>query len=514
MTRLWRIALVLVIALVTACGPATPAPTPVRPAPPTPVPANPTTTPPSPFTPPPSTPPVSPSVATTVAPFAPTQRTEGASVTTAPGMIVVHLPASECTQVTATPLVVGDFIVFATHKLTPKPDQRDAPESQCLSDPTPPGLYAVSSVTGEAFTLIEGVSVEATAAYADGAILLPTLFGGKPLAMWQNGQTSYSKPLGAALDSAGLWDAAASRFIVGSVNSPFAQCQDGPNPDCGALVAVDLAGNTLARLDRASGLRGWLTGGPTTDGAAYFFGTGSGMDGTASPNPNSLHECSVVKVDKDFRILAAFDDGTEGCAEIGNLESAVVGEAPVAGGVLWAQHLGGTDGQATAPVSQLRAADLSVICRAEIPVLAGRSAAGYYQGPVVDAAGNAYVTTRTMQNGMKASLVRIAPDCSTATLLNTAADLASSPTLADDRSVLVAAAGVLHVVDRTTGQSTEYPLGSSASVVGGAVITPNGVAVASMDGTVTILTGTGIRGYGSDPWPRFRKDNSGSAGGQ
>jgi len=132
------------------------------------------------------------------------------------------------------------------------------------------------------------------------------------------------------------------------------------------LIALSPGGDVLVRLDRSTGLRGWTTGGPTGDGAFFYFGNGTGRDGTSQPDGNRLHACSVVKIDRGFNILASYDDGDSGCTAIGKLESAVVGETPVVDGVLWA-HLGITDGSPAAPVVRLNAADLTSLCRAELP---------------------------------------------------------------------------------------------------------------------------------------------------
>jgi hypothetical protein len=90
-------------------------------------------------------------------------------------------------------------------------------------------------------------------------------------------------------------------------------------------------------------------------------------------------------------------------------------------------------------VVQLKKKDLSVVCRAEFPVLSNQPAAGYYQAPVVDSEGNGYVTLRTLSNKMRASVVKISPDCATKILLNTSQKQVSTPTLADNQYILVAA---------------------------------------------------------------------------
>ncbi|MFQ5407759.1 MAG: hypothetical protein ACE5FI_04965, partial [Anaerolineales bacterium] len=443
--------------------------------------------------------------------FITTSPLEGASISTTDAQIVTRLFDTDCLAVVTTPLVIEEFVVFGTHKLQPKLDETDSPVAHCADDPVQPGLYAVSARTGEAFVLVEGVGLEGTPTYAGGWLIAPLVGSAQGSVLWLRGeQVAFDRPLKVGIDSAGLWDAQLGAYIVGSVNSPFPLCQNGPNPDCGALVAVTSQGDVLQRLDRTNGLRGWTTGGPTTDGAVYFMGNGSGLDGSAAPPENALHACSVLRIDRDFNILAAYDDGDMGCRTIGHLESAVVGEVAVAGDAIWAQYLGSTDGQPFAPVARLRAADLTLLCRALIPSIPTRGAAGYYQAPVVDAEGNAYVTARAAENDMQASLFRIGPDCSLTRLFDVQRTQASTPTLADDQYVLLAAGGQLHVIDRQSGAASAFPLGSTADVTGGAVISAYGVSVVSADGVVTTLTKTGLQGYGNAPWPRFRRDNFGS----
>ena len=160
---------------------------------------------------------------------------------------------------------------------------------------------------------------------------------------------------------------------------------------------------------------------------------------------------------------------------------------------------------------RLSVRDLHVICRAEIPAVPWQATALYYQAPVIDAEGNAWVVTATSDNGMNASIIRISPECARQILVSTTATRASTPTLADDRYILVAWDGKLHVIDRQTAEMTDYELGEREQVIGGAVVSEYGVTVVGESGTVTTFTDTGIKGYGSDPWPRFRKDNYGSA---
>lgn len=255
--------------------------------------------------------------ATAVAAFRPTAPVTGTSVEVGAGRIVTTLPTSSCIETTATPLVIGEFVVFATHKKSPKPNDTDSASASCVSDPVKAGVYAVSQRTGEAFLLIQGDG-EATAAYVDGTLIVPMLAGSGSsggIGRWSGGASSVNRPVSPGIDSAGLWDATASRFIVGTVNQPFAQCQTPVNNECGALFAIDSGDKVTARLDATSGFRGWLTGAPVWDGGAYVLGTGAGTEG-ADAVPGK-HECSVVRVSREFKVLASYDDGAAGCTKIG-----------------------------------------------------------------------------------------------------------------------------------------------------------------------------------------------------
>ncbi len=178
---------------------------------------------------------------------------------------------------------------------------------------------------------------------------------------------------------------------------------------------------------------------------------------------------------------------------------------------MWVQYVGSTNEGPFTPVVRLSARDLHVVCRVEIPALPYQATALYYQAPVIDAEGNAWVVAANSENGMNASIIRISPECSWKIFLSTTATRASTPTLADDKYILVAWDGILRVIDRLTGGAVDYELGEREPVIGGAVVSDYGVTVVGESGTVTTFTDTGIKGYGGDPWPRFRKDNYGSA---
>jgi hypothetical protein len=432
---------------------------------------------------------------------------EGASVEQSRDAIITRLPTSECIDTKATPLVIGDQIVFGTHRRAARPG---GPYESCGQDSTPTGIFAVSSVDGTARTVHAGVDAEATGIWAEATLLTPLVGRGGGISAFHDGAASVASPVRIGTDTAPIWDPDTGRFIVGTVNVPNPMCQSGPNPDCGMVMALNRDGTMAARLDRTENFRAWVAAGLTTDGTSYYLGTGASTDG--QQDRTDSRGCAVVKLDKALKIVAEYDDGPPGCRTIGRLESAVIGEVPVVGDTLWAQYLGDTSGEGAVPVVKLDRETLQPICRAAIPAVSSRSLASFYQGPVVDEQGRAYISTFS-QRGL--GVYRINADCSY-DLLTTASPGAkglSALALAEDQFVLAAEPGYLLVIDRESGRTKRHRLGSTEEVVSGPVITPHGVAVVSKDGTVTHFTDLDIDSYGQAPWPRFRKDNLGRAGG-
>jgi hypothetical protein len=423
--------------------------------------------------------------------------------------IVTRLPTGPCIFVTATPIIIGHYAVFASHRTTLKPGvPPPLTAAGCEADDSRPALYAVSLVDGEAYKLAD-VDAQATATYADGAIILPTLEPGAVL-WWQDGEARFLDIGSAGMDAAALWDRGESLLVAGTANPPGDTCQAPPNDDCGALFAVSRDGEIARRLDPGGGFQAWVTAGPTTDGENYFVGTGAGTEGEeAHPGAPA---CQVLMIRKELGIAASYADHWGGCNDIRGVESAVAGELPIAGGQLWAQYTGSTSGQPIVPVVSFNRHNLHVICRTEIPVVPWQVSASYHQAPVIDSAGRAYLVVANAHNGMNASLYVVREDCSWERLVNARSPRAGSPALADDRYVLFAADGELIVLDRETRDVRRYELGSRAPVTGSPAISEYGVTVVAGDGTVTTLRETGLRGYGSDPWPRFRRDNHGTAG--
>ncbi|MDQ7028424.1 MAG: hypothetical protein Q9O62_00925 [Ardenticatenia bacterium] len=57
----------------------------------------------------------------------------------------------------------------------------------------------------------------------------------------------------------------------------------------------------------------------------------------------------------------------------------------------------------------------------------------------------------------------------------------------------------------------EHTLASGAHVLTSPVIHGGAVYVVQEDGTLNIIESAGVSGYGNAIWPRYRKDNRGSA---
>ena len=436
-------------------------------------------------------------------------KTSGAKVKKSSSSIVTTLPSDSCTLVTATPLVLDDYVVFPSHR-----QEGIGGSKGCGKGAEGLGLFAVSAKTGDAYTLMEGIDGEAVPTWADGALYVPLIGGSSAssgIALWQDGKGRIEAPARIGMDSAALWDRSTRQLVVGTVNSPTPLCQSSSTNDCGVVMSLDANCKLKKRLDDDGGFRAWVVAAPVTDGSYYYFGGGSALMDMKENMSNS--PCTLVKSDKNLKLVGSYDDGeVSGCRNVGNLKSAPVGETPIVGGTLYAQYLGATDNKDVVPFVLLDTKTMKPKCRAEVPAPRDRSLAGFYQSPVVDEKGRAYFISNTSR-GMQ--LIRVNTDCSYKELAKASSSNFSSPTLADDKYVLVADGGNLLVIDREDGSTVKkHALGSKAQVVGGPVISSAGVSVVSGDNTVTTLISTGISGYGRAPWPRFRRDNEGSASGR
>jgi hypothetical protein len=441
------------------------------------------------------------------------------------------VPTSSCAAVKSSPIVVGEHLVLPLYEKSNKGD------ASCQEEPGP---YA-ESVLGyhlgsqQVHSLFSGAGTEGTLAYdaATGRLYWPVLTQG---AAWMIDPARYAvtykgRAVGASTDSHGTF--IGDTFYFGTINTPEEVCnaRDNINKDCGALYAMDGAGNITHRLDMEEGFRTWIVGGPTTDGEALYVGTSPDCLGDACWSHQEGYQyrygCSVVKVDKDLNILKSFDPGITGCLEGGDTEDAIAGEIVLgAEGDLWAQYTRPNEEGGKAYVYQL-SESLGQRCSFGVDYSDGpdKRAAGFFQAPTIDRDGNAYVVFNLPRAGTTdagAALYKVAPCREGCGKLATceATQLAfvegttgyASATLVDDSHALLATEGQLRKVELGSGVvAGTWALGSDAEVHAAPVVHEGVIYIWSKDGTLTVIRDGGVVGYGSAIWPRFRADNQGSA---
>jgi hypothetical protein len=404
-------------------------------------------------------------------------------------------------KVTAAPMVVGEHVVLPMHK------DRDCEGSDEY------GELALGYHLGDQrmHTLIDDVDTEGTPMWVaeEGVVLWPALEPGGLRILDDESFTTLAKVTdqSASVDTSPTWLGDSAYF--GTINQPNPLCQGEPDPDCGAVFRVGLDGSVEGRLDVEDGLRMWVTGSPTSDGEVLYLGGGEQTLGDSEET--YLMGCSMIKVSSDLELLGYGGPGVVACYPNGPLESAVAGEAALGPDSVWVQFRSPGDERHMVAVIRYDR-DLVEQCRAEFAASHTWGAASFYQAPTVDAENNAYVTMTLPKAPMGASgyLLKIAPDCSTSTLHTSSYQLRTTPTLADDNWVLLAAGDELLVIS-TDGEIVEtHELASDSNVSGGPVIVDGKIYVLAADGSLTIIEDTAVTGYGKAWWPRFRHDNSGS----
>lgn len=416
----------------------------------------------------------------------------------------VTIPATECTYVTSSPIVVDEMLVWSIHDRGHGCEPRDALSATLLG-------YDLS--TGTLHVLAEGYTGEATPALveAEGLLFWNTTFGGavQVLDPATFEVIATNEELSVVSDSSGVY--LDGTFYFGTINTPEDNCQDPIKETCGGLYGMTSDGTIVARLATEGGFRSWVAAGITTDGEYLYVGGGPQHLGDS--DDEYLYGCSVVKLDASLEVVASFDPGDEGCHRTGagNAdEDAVAGEIVISmDGTLWVQFAHAVDDRNTYALFHLDE-NLEEMCAFEVEV-GPLMAAGYYQGVTIDAEGNAYVSI-TVPDGARrtAELWKVTPDC-TGTLLDTAPGQGTStPVLADDSVVLFAVSGELRVVSTEGELVAAYELGTDAPVVSSPVIVDGSIFVVATDGTVSVISDAGLEGYGDAWWPRFRHDDSGS----
>lgn len=229
-----------------------------------------------------------------------------------------------------------------------------------------------------------------------------------------------------------------------------------------------------------------------------------------------LYGCSVTKLDADLNILAAFDPGDPSCyyqPYTGANADSVSGEVVPDGAGVWAQYVRPNDADMKTVLYRLDL-NLQEQCRVEFPFEPQTQTVGFYAAPTVDKDGNAYViaTVPDGQNTRRGQLLRVTPDCQTTLLAEAPGSWAhASPTLADDQYVLFATDGKLQILTLDGQPVKGYALASDGHVLGSPVIQDGVIYVVQEDGTLNIIENSGVSGYGTAVWPRYRHDNMGSA---
>ncbi|GIW42641.1 MAG: hypothetical protein KatS3mg076_3218 [Candidatus Binatia bacterium] len=420
----------------------------------------------------------------------------------------VEIPHTECANFTATPIVVGDWLVYPAHEFS-----RDCDEE----GPYARTLFGYHMPEGRLYRLYEGATGEAPLLYSPelDTVFWNVTFGGNLFLLDPRSfAPRQSVSLGATADGSGT--VLGGLYYLGTVNSPDPVCQNPVNPACGALFAVDGSGTVVRELGLEDGFRAWVGSGVTTDGEFLYVGTAAQTVGVKTGQEDEyLHGCSVTKLTPDLRVVAAFDPGDPGCYALpfqgANLDS-VAGEVVLGPDRVWVLYVRPNDERLRVALYVLDY-DLVEQCRLEFDFEPRTQAAGFYSAPTLDSEGTAYVplTVPWPEGERKALLLAVEPDCSSRELAGIPGRWAwASPTLADDRYVLFATDGELRVLGLEGSLVRTYPLRSPARVLASPVLHDGKVYVLQEDGTLDVVEGTGLGGYGNAVWPRYRHDNDGS----
>ncbi|BCX81618.1 hypothetical protein MIT9_P1196 [Methylomarinovum caldicuralii] len=430
------------------------------------------------------------------------------------GIEYVTIPVTDCANLTATPIVVGDWLVYPMHE-----------HSSNCSGPGPyrHTLFGYRLSDGRLYQLRDDGAGEAPLNYwQDQDLLLwNTTFGGTVFLL-DPGTFDLRRKLSVQTTSDSGGVVLDGLYYFCTINSPDHTCQNPTNPNCGALFAIDAEGNVVHSLNLDGGFLAWIGTSPTSDGQYLYWSTAAQTVGEKSGDETTYtYGCSVVKTDKELNVLASFDPGDPACYMLpftgANMDS-VSGEVVPDGTGLWVQYVrpneaAGAGGQFKSVLYRLDL-NLQEQCRLTFDFEPQTQAAGFYAAPTVDADGNAYVPVSVpdADHTRRGQLWKVTPACEATLLAEVPGSFAhASPTLADDRYVLFATDGRLQVLTLTGEQVRDYTLASQAPVLTSPVIHEGTIYVVQEDGTLNRIEGSGVAGYGSAIWPRYRRDNRGSA---
>ncbi len=421
----------------------------------------------------------------------------------------VHIPSNECTNVTASPTVIGQWLVYPMH------DYGHACEEHSKYYRS---LLGYNIVDGKLYQIYDGGTGEAPVLYQpdENLIYWNVTFGGTVLLFdAQTFEMVKQVGIGTTSDSGGAY--LDGYYYFGTVNTPNDNCQSPINSDCGALVAIDAEGTVVHKLNTDDGFRSWIGTSVTTDGEYLYFGSAAQTVGDKSGDETEyLYGCSVIKTDKQLNVIASFDPGDLACYKQpfdgANIDS-VGGEVVFDDAGLWVQYVRPNDREMVSGLYRLNYS-LEEICRVEYDYEPQTQSVGFYTGPTIDRGGNAYVVISVPDDlyVRRGLLQMVSPDCRTTTLAEVPGSFAhATPTLADDQYILFATDGLLQILAFDGNLVQEYVLASQARVLTSPIIHEKIIYVLQEDGTLNIIENTGIEGYGDAIWPRYRHDNYAAA---
>ncbi len=421
----------------------------------------------------------------------------------------IRVPVTECSNVTATPIVVGNWLVYPMHDFGFNCENLGPYRLTLMGYNFEDSLlYDLSPLraTGEATLLYRpdrGLvywNVTKAQGFATVLVLDDVSF-------------SLQQRINAGMTSDASGTFLGELYYFGTVNVPDEPCQDPINPNCGAVFACDEDGNIVLQLNTDDGFRSWVGAGITTDGEYLYVGGSPETKG--SGEYEYLYGCTVIKLDRDLNIVATFDPGEQGCYRVpypGLNADAVGGEIVPDGSGLWVQYVRPNDAGMKSVLYRLDL-DLQEQSRVEFDFRLDLQTAAFYAAPTIDKDGNVYapITLPEGESGMQAVLYKVTIAGDTTRLAGISGSYAyASPTLADDRYVLFATDGRLDIytIDGTLVRTDT--LGTEARVLASPVLHGGLIYVLQEDGTLNIIANSGLSGYGEAIWPRYRRDNHGS----
>jgi len=185
----------------------------------------------------------------------------------------VRIPSTDCTNLTATPIIVGDWLVYPMHEHT---ENCSGPSAYQHT------LFGYNLRDGQLYILRNDGAGEAPLLYQpeQNTLYWDTTFGGTVFML--DPQTfALRKKVSVqdTSDSGGVY--LDGLYYFGTVNTPNDSCQNPINSNCGAIFAVDGSGNVVYTLNTDDGFRAWVGTSLTTDGQYLYIGSAKQTKGQA-----------------------------------------------------------------------------------------------------------------------------------------------------------------------------------------------------------------------------------------